>query len=266
MNDPCPMLRHAEPGGDIAEILDAAIEIAGAEFGEVRLVDRQTGRLRLVAQRGFPSDWEAYWRSARSGLCRIALDRRARVVVEDIEASPEMAKLPSTAMLRRVGVRGLQSTPMIGRSGVVMGTFSTHTRSPLRLDAPGLRLLDLLARQAADAIERTRAAAELQAARDRQDFFRALESALRSISDAETIQYEACRRIAERLDVERAYFVEIDEAAGVARVARDVARDPALSIDPKEIFGFDTLAKRYEFKAARDAEDIPAPAAPIPPL
>ena len=45
-----------------------------------------------------------------------------------------------------------------------------------------------------------------------------------------------------------------------------VARDPALSIDPKEIFGFDTLAKRYEFKAARDAEDIPAPAAPIPPL
>ena len=33
-------------------VLDAAIELQGADFGDVQLLDSQTGTLRIVAHRG----------------------------------------------------------------------------------------------------------------------------------------------------------------------------------------------------------------------
>lgn len=45
-----------------------------------------------------------------------------------------------------------------------------------------------------------------------------------------------------------------------------VARDPSLTIDPKSVFGFDSLASRYSFKTARDADEIATEAKPQPPL
>jgi PAS domain S-box-containing protein len=47
----------------------------------------------------------------------------------------------------------MQSTPLVNREGRVLGVFSTHYRSPHRPCTRELRLLDLLARQAADIID-----------------------------------------------------------------------------------------------------------------
>ena len=60
------------------------------------------------------------------------------------------------------GLRSAQSTPLISRSGRVLGMVSTHWRERRTLTDRDAQFLDLLSRQAADLIERTRAEEELR--------------------------------------------------------------------------------------------------------
>jgi PAS domain S-box-containing protein len=142
----------------LAEILDAAIAISEADFGTIQLLDPTTGQLRIMAQRGFPAWWLDYWNVAGRGhgACGTALERNERVIVEDVAQSPIFAGTPACDIQLRAGVRAVQSTPLVSRPGKPLGMFSTHYRSPRRPDERALRLLDLLARQTADIIERMR--------------------------------------------------------------------------------------------------------------
>lgn len=79
-------------------------------------------------------------------------------MVEDVEAATSIfAGTPSLKILREAGVRAVQSTPMISRSGALLGILTTHWRSPYLPDQHDLCRIDLLARQAADTIETARA-------------------------------------------------------------------------------------------------------------
>ena len=64
----------------------------------------------------------------------------------------------------------------------------------------------------------------------RQAFLLTVADALRPLADPAEIEGEACRLLAERLAVDRAYYVELDEAAGTAQVARDFVRGDAPSL------------------------------------
>ncbi|MEO3434475.1 PAS domain S-box protein [Inquilinus sp. CAU 1745] len=81
-----------------------------------------------------------------------------------------------------------------------------------------------------DISERKEAEEALAQSEARQAFLLKLSDALRPLGHPVEIQYEACRLLAEWLDVDRAYYVEIDEAVGVARVARDFVRDGVQSL------------------------------------
>ena len=158
----------------LKEIVDVAIAICEADFGAIKLVDRATGALRIVAQRGFPEWWVAYWNAPpNAGACTAAFERGERVIVEDVEESALFAGSGGLEAQRSAGVRSVQSTPLIARSGKLLGVFSTHKRTPGRPGERELRLLDLLARQAADIVERVRAEEKLR--RSREDFVRAQE-------------------------------------------------------------------------------------------
>lgn len=82
-----------------------------------------------------------------------------------------------------------------------------------------------------DVTARKRAEVAAEAAAARDAFRVVLADALRPLSDAAEIQGEASRILAERLGVGRAYYVEVDEAAGVLRVERDFVRggEPSLA-------------------------------------
>ncbi|KQQ14833.1 histidine kinase [Methylobacterium sp. Leaf123] len=81
-----------------------------------------------------------------------------------------------------------------------------------------------------DVTERKVAETALRDREERQAFLLALSDAVRTLSDPEAIQREACRLVGERLDVDRCYYAAIDEAAGIVRIAWDHLRGDALSI------------------------------------
>ncbi|MEW6703604.1 MAG: response regulator [Pseudomonadota bacterium] len=150
-----------DPGEKLAleEVVDTAIAITGADFGNVQLIDPATGHLRIVAQRGFPQWWLDHWDTVAKGhgACGAALQRAERVIVSDIERSPIFAGTPALEVQRRAGVRAVQSTPIVSRSGTPLGMFSTHFRTVHEPDERARKLLDLLARHVAELVERFRA-------------------------------------------------------------------------------------------------------------
>jgi light-regulated signal transduction histidine kinase (bacteriophytochrome) len=85
--------------------------------------------------------------------------------VENIETDPLFDDESRKVMLA-AGALSVQSTPFITRSGRLLGMFSTHYRAPRSFDERNLRLLDMLAQQAADLIERQSAEQELRSIND----------------------------------------------------------------------------------------------------
>jgi PAS domain S-box-containing protein len=152
-----------------AEIVDAAIAISGADFGNIQLLDPKSSDLKVAAQRGFPKWWLDFWNSVceGQGACGTALEREERVIVEDVEQSPIFVGTPALEIQLKAGVRAVQSTPLVSRTGKSLGMFSTHYKTPHRPDDRALRLLDLLARQTADIIERARAEEVLRESEER---------------------------------------------------------------------------------------------------
>ena len=84
------------------------------------------------------------------------------MVVSDIETCDFMAGTADLDEYRRSNIRAVQSTPLVSRSGQLLGMISTHWREPHQPTERALRRLDVLARQAADLIERSRTEAALR--------------------------------------------------------------------------------------------------------
>src|SRR5262249_47977944 len=82
---------------------------------------------------------------------------------------------------RRSNIRAVQSTPLVSRSGRLLGMLSTHWREPHQPRERALRSLDVLARQAADLIDRIQVEAAL---RESEQRLRGLASIVESSDDA----------------------------------------------------------------------------------
>ncbi|WP_412757750.1 ATP-binding protein [Legionella bozemanae] len=135
-------------------IIDTAIAISEADFGNIQLINLATQKLKIVAQCGFPQYWLDHWENVSKGQssCGKTLEYRERIIVEDICQSPFFEGKDLEIQLK-AGIRAVQSTPLINRAGKIIGVFSTHYKRPFKPDIRILRLLDLLARQVADSIE-----------------------------------------------------------------------------------------------------------------
>ncbi|WP_114949083.1 GAF domain-containing protein [Microvirga calopogonii] len=149
-------------------ILDATIELHGADFGTIQLYDEKTRTLRIAAQRGFQQpflDHFAKVGAVEASTCGMALARRERVTIEDVEQDPAYA--PSLAVAREAGYRAVQSTPLVTPSGEMLGMLSTYFRQPHHLSDLDTKLTDVYARLAAEAIAQVRAEAALRASEAR---------------------------------------------------------------------------------------------------
>ncbi len=77
---------------------------------------------------------------------------------------------------------------------------------------------------------RKKAEDALRVSEARKTFLLKLSDAFRNITSAVEIQGKACELLNEQLQVDRSYYLEVDEVAGTARVERDFVRNGATSI------------------------------------
>src|SRR4029079_17528516 len=132
--------------------------------------DPERNELRLLASRGFPAEAIAFWdrvTRASGTSCGMALSVAHRVVVPDVECADFMAGSADLEVARQVGLRAMHSTPLVSRSGQLLGMISPHWQKPHSPAEHELRALDVLARQAADLIERAQVETALRPSEQR---------------------------------------------------------------------------------------------------
>jgi PAS domain S-box-containing protein len=151
-------------------VLDAAISLMSADMGSMQIFHPGRGELQLLVARGFHPQSATGWEWVRldaASTCAMALSAGRRVIVPDIEACDAMAGTADLFAYLRSDIRAGQSTPLVSRSGQLLGMISTYWRKPHRPTERELQPLDVLARQAADLIERSAAENALRESRER---------------------------------------------------------------------------------------------------
>ncbi len=152
--------------GDLYQkLVDAATLIMRSDCGSMQRYDTERGELQLIAHHGLNDEALEYWQwvhPGRATTCGRALQVAARVIVPDFETCDFIAGSEDLIAFRKAGVRSAQSTPLLTRDGRLVGMITTHWTSDHEPGERELRLIDIVARQAADLIERNTSAEALR--------------------------------------------------------------------------------------------------------
>ena len=142
------------------KLADAAMLIMRSDFASMQEyhADRgPRGELHLLMNRNFTRAAVRLWlrvSEESESTCGLAFRSQRRVIVPDIERCDPPMRLDDLEGYRETGIRAVQSTPLVSRGGQLMGMISTHWRTPHTPSERDLHRFDILARMAADLIER----------------------------------------------------------------------------------------------------------------
>ena len=176
------LIREQNVSALYEKIIDGAVAIMRSQFASMQMLYPERGKggeLLLLAFRGFNPQAAKFWEWVRAdseSTCGVALRTGRRVIAADVENCDFMAGTEDLATYLQTGIRAVQTTPLFSRDGKLVGMISTHWKRPHQPSERDLRLLDILARQAADLIERRRAEEALREADRRKDEFLAMLS------------------------------------------------------------------------------------------
>lgn len=166
----------SDPQHCLDTIVEAAIELVGADNAHLQTVDPDSGSSRIAAQRGLDAAFLAFFDAVRAddrSAGAAALRTGECQIVEDV-AQSSLFDGPSREAMRAAGARSVLSMPLLDGAGAVLGLLSTGFAAPHRPDARQLRLIGLLAQHAADYLARRRSES---ATRESEERFRAFTSA-----------------------------------------------------------------------------------------
>jgi len=155
------------------KILDVAKTIMRSDFASMQQYYPHLGargELKLLGFRGFSAEAAKFWTWVRADsacTCGKAFTTRQRVIAPDVEQAPYLAGTADLASYLQTGIRAVQSTPLLSRGGELVGMISTHWNEIHEPSERDLRLLDILARLAADLIERKTQDEELRRREER---------------------------------------------------------------------------------------------------
>jgi PAS domain S-box-containing protein len=153
------LISELEPVAVYATLLDAAMRLMRADGASIQALEPGSSheRLKLLASRNLHARSAEHWlwvTAESATTCGQALHTRRRSMISDVERDLHIVRSRDLLEYRRSGVRGAQSTPLISRSGQLLGMISTYWRKVHHPSERELDLLDVLARQAADLMER----------------------------------------------------------------------------------------------------------------
>lgn len=142
-------------------VIEAAVAVADASMGLLRIIEPSTQTLRVAAHCGFATEFLDHLGSLAEALPSC----RERLIVEDVAASGVFAGTPLASLLQSAPVRAMQCMPILARDGRLLGTILTCWKQPHRPEDGVLRIVDLLAREAADLIDHHQREQALQESR-----------------------------------------------------------------------------------------------------
>jgi hypothetical protein len=136
----------------LPRVLDGALWLMAADFGNIQLLDPVTGSLRIVTQYGFGPEFLDYFAVVDDGhaACGRAAKECAQTVIADVTADPDFA--PHRDIAAASGFRAVQSTPLADYAGHLIGVVSTHFRRPHRPSGTDLQVMELYADYAGEAL------------------------------------------------------------------------------------------------------------------
>jgi signal transduction histidine kinase len=154
------LLEAEETSSLYQKFVDAAVTIMKAQYASMQMLyeDRWSpGKLKLLATSGFSPEAEEYWHWVdyqTASPCGAALRAGKRVVMTSFAECDSMQGTGNLKLLLEARIVAGQSTPLYSRSGKLLGMISTHWDHVHVPTERELSMLDILARQAADLIER----------------------------------------------------------------------------------------------------------------
>lgn len=159
----------------LKKILAAAADISGTEKGNIQIYDPAKNTLRIAVHQGLSARLvEHFAEDGWVASCAEAAQHLERLVVPDVELLTDLQGTLGLEIVMEDNIRSIQCTPLLSRSGQLLGMLNNHYRWPGGPTPEALRYIDLLARQAAELLERHIAESELARERRHKDEFLAV--------------------------------------------------------------------------------------------
>jgi PAS domain S-box-containing protein len=198
----------------LQEILQTAITIANADKGNLQILNPHSGALQIVVESGFSKPFLKFFRKVQAddpSACSVAMREAKYTIVEDITRSSIFAGQPSLEVLIAAGVRAVHSVPLKSTAGNLVGILSVHYSQPHRPHQRELGFMDLLARQAADYLERKNAEEMLLEVAQQQSALYQLARRWQKAKSLDEMYDAALDAITSALDCERASILLYDD-------------------------------------------------------
>lgn len=186
----------------LEEIVQAAMEFTGADMCALLAADKRSESLRIVAREGLSQKIaESIERlHSRDVVYAKVMALGGRMSIEDAGCKPAVMCDKGQEAMAALGIRAMQGTQLTSRSGRMLGLLITFFASPHISTESELRMLDMLARLAADIMERSQAEAELQRSnRNTELLYEVVEKLLIGEQTQSTAQ-EICEKVMAFLD------------------------------------------------------------------
>ena len=159
----------------LERILAAAADISGTDKGNIQIYDPARNTLRIAVHQGLSARLvEHFAEDGWEASCAEAARHLERLVVPDVEQLTDLQGTLGLEIVMEDNIRSIQCTPLLSRSGQLLGMLNNHYRWPGGPTPEALRYIDLLARQAAELLERHVAESELARERRHKDEFLAV--------------------------------------------------------------------------------------------
>lgn len=193
----------------LPEVLGALCRVVeeqagGAVRAAIMLTDEAGARLLSGAAPSLP---EEYTRAIDGVGIRPGVG--TCIAAADIAAAPEWE--PYRHLPLGLGLVAAWSMPIVSASGRVLGTFGTYFHETREPTAPERRLVAVLARTAALAIERRRSDDALRASEARHRFLAALATATQPLLHPDQVLAVTARLLAEHLGADRCAYAEVED-------------------------------------------------------
>lgn len=137
------------------DILEAAIAMTHADKGYLNIYVEKENCLKLITQRGFHESSIKLFEVISSGsfISGQVLANRRRCIAEDTDTAAYCSEA-ELQLIRDEQIRCFQSTPIISSAGIVYGMLNTHYCSKHSFNERELSVLDILAKNIADYIDK----------------------------------------------------------------------------------------------------------------